>query len=241
MASSPIETTEQSVQAVVESVLEEYGQQASDSQAVSGGDGTIDHVDGQADPSWTEKILTSVSPSREASTKKARKRMAAKTAIKHQASKDSSPPAKKARKVISKKMAPTSQKQSSGKQVAAKTTVASKPKTPKKSSKPSEPKAKKTKSPSKSSDKPRAERAANPAVWEGAPDEDVEGGWPEGWIKRKFKRIGGKSAGTLDRYWYSPGMNFKLRSMTEVKKFLAALRANNGDEAMAWKVLKNKT
>jgi hypothetical protein len=82
-------------------------------------------------------------------------------------------------------------------------------------------------------------RAGAPPIWEGKPDELLEGGWPAGWIKRVFERKGGATKGQTDRYWYSPISAFKLRSMVEVKKFIAALRATNGDEKTAKATMRN--
>ena len=75
-------------------------------------------------------------------------------------------------------------------------------------------------------------------VWMGVPDDPLEGGWPEGWIKRKFERKGGLSKGGLDRYWYSPQTKKKFRSMVEIKKFMFSLTQTNGDEEKAWLLFK---
>lgn len=72
-------------------------------------------------------------------------------------------------------------------------------------------------------------------VWSGLPDDALEGGWPDGWVKKTFQRQSGKTAGTKDSYWYSPVHRVKLRSITDVKKFLAALVQCNGDELLARK------
>ncbi|KAL7568739.1 hypothetical protein ACA910_021732 [Epithemia clementina (nom. ined.)] len=69
-------------------------------------------------------------------------------------------------------------------------------------------------------------------VWEGKPDEPLEGGWPEGWTKKIFQRQSGSTKGSTDRYWYSR-KNFKFRSMIEVRRFLALLQSLNGDETAA--------
>ena len=81
-------------------------------------------------------------------------------------------------------------------------------------------------------------------VWEGAPDEPLEGGWPEGWIKKIFERAGGLTKGRGDRYWYSPHKKYKFRSMLEVKKYLGILRtlgSSEVDEDIAWRMFKVKT
>ena len=56
-------------------------------------------------------------------------------------------------------------------------------------------------------------------VYRGPPDDalDVPGGWPEGWMKLKYERRSGSSAGTFDQYWLSPGGR-KLRSKVREKK-----------------------
>ncbi|KAL3925304.1 MAG: hypothetical protein SGILL_000493 [Bacillariaceae sp.] len=73
-------------------------------------------------------------------------------------------------------------------------------------------------------------------LFAGAPDDFIEGGWPTGWCKRKFERTSSR----VDRYWYTPIEYYKLRSMCEVKRFMAALDTFNGDEQKAWKALKGK-
>lgn len=52
---------------------------------------------------------------------------------------------------------------------------------------------------------------------EGPPTEDLEGGWPEGWVRRVFERASGATKGTTDKYWYSPIDGIKLRSIVEGK------------------------
>lgn len=70
-------------------------------------------------------------------------------------------------------------------------------------------------------------------VWTGPPDEDIDGGWPKGWVKKIFARKNGATKGSTDRYWYSPKEKFKLRSMVQVRKFLKALAETKGDERKA--------
>ena len=72
------------------------------------------------------------------------------------------------------------------------------------------------------------------------PTEPLEGGWPPGWIRKKFERLSGATKGSTDRYWYSPKTNKKFRSMTEIKRFLPILNSKNGDEDAAWKEFKGK-
>ena len=77
----------------------------------------------------------------------------------------------------------------------------------------------------------------NVAIWTGPPDDVLEGGWPPGWIKKK---IGRKSGGRRDPYWFSPITQKKLRSLPEVKRFMDALQKSNGDEDEAWAIFKGK-
>jgi hypothetical protein len=89
--------------------------------------------------------------------------------------------------------------------------------------------------------KPKAEttRVKPQEVWSGPPDEFLEGGWPPGWFKRTFSRMSSAKAHT-DSYWYSPKEKYKLRSMKEVRRFMDALRVENGDEKEAWKRFKGR-
>jgi hypothetical protein len=100
------------------------------------------------------------------------------------------------------------------------------------------PPAKKQK-PAVKASKPSPRAGSDPVIWEGKPDEKLEGGWPSGWIKRIYERQEGASKGTKDRYWYTPIQKYKLRSMVEVKKFLKALADHDGDEIMAKKKFKS--
>ena len=74
-------------------------------------------------------------------------------------------------------------------------------------------------------------------VFRGPPNDDMEGGWPSGWIKTEVIRKSGQYAGARDRYWHSPGGK-KMRSLVEVKKFMALLAEANNDETIAWKAFK---
>lgn len=78
-------------------------------------------------------------------------------------------------------------------------------------------------------------------VWSGVPDEEIHGGWPASWTKKTFERMSGKTKGSHDSYWYSPIEKKKLRSMNEVKQFIAAVETANGDEKRAWNIFKGKT
>ena len=52
-------------------------------------------------------------------------------------------------------------------------------------------------------------------------------------MKKVFRRRGGKSKGTKDKYWFTPKMKFRLRSMPEVRRFLDELAHTDGDESLA--------
>jgi len=96
-------------------------------------------------------------------------------------------------------------------------------------------KAKKTKQ-----TKPKTPRSTPIPIWVGKPDEKLEGGWPDGWVKKVFARKGGVSKGQTDRYWFSPKTEKKLRSIVEVKRFTSFLKECDGDEDVAYKKLKGK-
>jgi hypothetical protein len=74
----------------------------------------------------------------------------------------------------------------------------------------------------------------------GAPDEPIDGGWPPGWTKRTFERKSGASKRHTDRYWYTPQKEYKLRSMVEVKRFMAFVKDTNGDEELPWEYFKGR-
>mmetsp|Transcript_33336 Transcript_33336/g.78678 ORF Transcript_33336/g.78678 Transcript_33336/m.78678 type:complete len:346 (-) Transcript_33336:285-1322(-) len=93
----------------------------------------------------------------------------------------------------------------------------------------------KTKTPKVS--KPKFARPEPVPVWEGIPDEDIDGGWPEGWVKRLYARKTGATKGATDRYWYSPKEKIRLRSMVQVKKFMRALEDTKGDESKAKEIM----
>jgi len=46
---------------------------------------------------------------------------------------------------------------------------------------------------------------------------DAETSLPKGWKCEEIKRINGKH---VDRYWYTPHCNYRLRSKVQVKRFL---------------------
>jgi hypothetical protein len=70
-------------------------------------------------------------------------------------------------------------------------------------------------------------------IWTGTPDEKLAGGWPPGWVKKIYSRARGPR---IDRYWYSPKHQLKLRSFVEVKRFIAALVECSGDEQAAFQI-----
>ena len=78
-------------------------------------------------------------------------------------------------------------------------------------------------------------------IWSGEPDDPLEGGWPAGWTKKTFQRQSGATKGSTDSYWFSPLTKRKLRSMTEVRRFVKALKeVDGGDEDAAFKKMKGK-
>jgi hypothetical protein len=83
-------------------------------------------------------------------------------------------------------------------------------------------------------------RTSAKEVWSGPPTEPLEGGWPDGWIKKVVERQSGGTAGSTDRYWYSPMTNKKFRSMVEIKRFFKHLESCGGDEDIAWRLMKTK-
>ena len=87
------------------------------------------------------------------------------------------------------------------------------------------------------STKPAASGGGSEFCSEGVPTETLPDGltWSEGWTRKVYKRMGGKTAGTKDAYWFSPKTNLKLRSIPEVVRFMKALKACNNDENEARK------
>mmetsp|Transcript_32073 Transcript_32073/g.48434 ORF Transcript_32073/g.48434 Transcript_32073/m.48434 type:complete len:324 (-) Transcript_32073:2991-3962(-) len=88
--------------------------------------------------------------------------------------------------------------------------------------------------------KPRTPKSTPIPIWVGVPDEKLEGGWPDGWVKKLFERKGGSTKGHRDKYWFSPKTEKKLRSIVEVKKFIKYLEECNGDEDAAFSKLRGK-
>lgn len=88
---------------------------------------------------------------------------------------------------------------------------------------------------------PKGGRKASPLVSEGAPDDVYPGtgDWPAGWKKRVFQRQSGATKGQFDSYWYTPILQVKLRSMAEIRRWLAAMEQTNGDEEASRLIYKN--
>ncbi len=59
----------------------------------------------------------------------------------------------------------------------------------------------------------------------------------EGWTTEEVTRKGGKTAGSKDKYWYSPSGK-KFRSKAEIGRYKDALAKEEGDEDAAWKLFK---
>ena len=59
----------------------------------------------------------------------------------------------------------------------------------------------------------------------------------EGWTTEEVTRKGGKTAGSKDKYWYSPSGK-KFRSKAEIGRYKEALAKEEGDEDAAWKLVK---
>ena len=77
----------------------------------------------------------------------------------------------------------------------------------------------------------------------GSPKEPLGEGfgeWPKGWTKIAKKRLGGATTGRVDSYWISPIKKVRLRSLTEVRKFMKALQTNGGNEELAKRIVKRK-
>ena len=62
----------------------------------------------------------------------------------------------------------------------------------------------------------------------------------EGWTVKGIQRMSGKYQGHVDNYWFTPKKKKKLRSRTEVKRFLEALSAVDGDEDKAFAILRKR-
>lgn len=97
--------------------------------------------------------------------------------------------------------------------------------------------------PKQTSAKARIKRSlgVNDPIWEGRPDELFPGGgeWPKGWVKRIYERMSGATSGQTDKYWYTPILQHKLRSMLEIQRWLQAMEMCHGDESRAREIYKN--
>ena len=64
------------------------------------------------------------------------------------------------------------------------------------------------------------------------------GGWPDGWIEKRFRRTDGATAtvGREDSYFYPPTKKeYQLRSIKEVQRFVYAIFISGGDLEFAFK------
>jgi len=93
----------------------------------------------------------------------------------------------------------------------------------------------------------RTSRAAggshlNVEVYRGPPDEQLTGGWPKGWIKviQERRNAAINTKGRRDRYWFTPLLRLKIRSMVRVQNFIQNLKKTRGDEQKAFNMLKAK-
>eukprot|EP00557_Chaetoceros_sp_GSL56_P004974 CAMPEP_0176495564 /NCGR_PEP_ID=MMETSP0200_2-20121128/10723_1 /TAXON_ID=947934 /ORGANISM="Chaetoceros sp., Strain GSL56" /LENGTH=908 /DNA_ID=CAMNT_0017893449 /DNA_START=153 /DNA_END=2879 /DNA_ORIENTATION=- len=59
---------------------------------------------------------------------------------------------------------------------------------------------------------------------------------PSGWTEKLYKRTTGLQH--TDRYWYSPLLKKKFRSLAQVSRFLDLLKKEHGDEAKAWELFR---
>jgi len=65
---------------------------------------------------------------------------------------------------------------------------------------------------------------------------------PNGWLVKVFKRMSGATAGSTDKYFYSPNNEIKFRSIKACNTFIGILTEPgvNGDEAAALKLFKSR-
>lgn len=82
----------------------------------------------------------------------------------------------------------------------------------------------------------KGDRVKSELTYEGIPQKPFPGGWPPGWIERRYKRQGGQTKGSDDSYFFAPPPNekHKLRSVKEVQRYIFALNKSGGDAAVAW-------
>ena len=66
--------------------------------------------------------------------------------------------------------------------------------------------------------------------------------FPDGWIKKEFKRITGETADRVDKYFFSPRNKIKFRSLTSACAFISILDEPevNGNESAAWALFKSR-
>lgn len=80
-----------------------------------------------------------------------------------------------------------------------------------------------------------ASRAANPLIYDGKPMATLPNGatWPGGWKEKHYERQSGNSATRLDRYWYPPKSDNKLRSIKDVMRYMQAFeKTKDANQAM---------
>jgi hypothetical protein len=76
-------------------------------------------------------------------------------------------------------------------------------------------------------------------VWSGVPLEKVDGlDFTTGWLKKTYSRL--TDSQHVDSYWYSPQLQFKFRSRTELQKFAVVLQEAKGNEEQAVKLFKER-
>jgi hypothetical protein len=85
-------------------------------------------------------------------------------------------------------------------------------------------------------DVPSSHSGVKYPIREPAPDEFLAG--REGWIRETHNRS--TNTRHLDKYWFTPKTNKKLRSVPEVRRFLELLDKMNGDEDAAYEKMKKK-
>ena len=72
--------------------------------------------------------------------------------------------------------------------------------------------------------KTAAVRAGNPLIYDGKPMATLPNSatWPTGWKEKHYERQSGNTATRLDRYWYPPKSDHKLRSIKDVLRYMEA-------------------
>lgn len=118
-----------------------------------------------------------------------------------------------------------------------KSTASPTKKSNKKSKPVSSPVKNQTKSATKKAPKSAQSTPSSLEVFCGVPTEKFEYSWA-GWTKRTFQRQNGVTKGTMDSYWYTPKMQYKLRSLAQVRRFHQCMQSNQNDEVKAYKAMK---